>query len=255
MFVCSVSMISLISSALKPFVIGHRWEDLLFLWVLIHWSLSFFSKRIFLWVSQFTLVFLHKINWCFGGSLEIVFLTCHLCFSFSRLLLIQKCCDRFVLNFLLIWVGSVISVNLGLVHELVEVVSIWVRGDLCSWFDVVLGILLELWDIAIKLGLISGFIFVKLILFFKSLWVLSHLFTWTNVVLEFIQIVVVQIFTLLNLLKSLTNVMNINLVVDSLKILLETSQEHVLFVIEILLNSHSALLCDKLFYVLLYSFG
>ena len=233
-------------------VVGHGWKNIVIEWFSKR-GLSLSCESIFLWIRQLGLVLCNDINWSFQTFLKIVTLSDNLNIAFNRLLFIQKCGDWLLLYDVILWVGSIICIIFSLGHELIKVISIWVSINLSSWFDIMSFILPKVWDISIKLSLIPWLILIELILLIQLFWVHCHLFAGANLIREILKVVLVPVFVLLNFLKSLADVISINLIVELFEINLETSHKHLLLVIEVFLHTNSGLFGDIFFNFVLYT--
>ena len=206
------------------------------------------SKRIFPSIRVLIFISLHEVSWRFWGSLQVITRTSY--HSVSNFFLWHESSDWLWLFILFL------SVFDGLILELLKVECIRIGSDLSLWPDEMSLVLFELRNIRVKLDVIwvpwiDLINVVEFILLIQKLWVLSHFPGRTQVLLELLEVVFVVVLIFFNLVKTLRDVMGVDLVVKLFVVFLETNQEHMFLHFKIMLHSGGALLRDEFFNLVL----
>ena len=170
--------------------------------------------------------------------------------SVSNLFLWHESCDWLCLFIFFL------SVFDGLILELLKVERIRIGSDLSLWPDEMSLVLFELRNIRVKLDVIwvpwiDLINVVEFILLIQKLWVLSHFPGRAQVLLELLEVVFVVVLIFFNLVKTLRDVMGVDLVVELFVVFLKTNQEHMFLHFKIMLHSGGTLLRDKFFNLVL----
>ena len=88
---------------------------------------------------------------------------------------------------------------------------------------------------------------IEFIFLIQKFRILSHSPRRTQILLQLLEIVLPGIIILLNLFKPLRDIISVNLVMQLLVVLLETSHKHMFLQFKIMLHSGGALLSYELF--------